>query len=208
MTTMKLRTLLIKRLAMLCLLVSTGFGIPAFCAPPDITKTPTVDLRQAPTGGKSPVVVSLGLYVTNLVAIDEARETFEVAGYIIAKMKLSCTMFDVAPDNGRPRTFKYEDLWTPPIEGSNSVFHKTNAYFLEADKDGLISYVERFDSTLSSGLNLRKFPFDGQTLEFDYQPFASVPSAIRLLRKCCPALNKSGSISGNWLLGGVNLAVV
>ena len=64
-------------------------------------------------------------------AIDEARETFEVAGYIIAKWRdprLELTS-DVAPDNPRPRTFKYEDLWTPPIEGSNSVFHKTNAYF-------------------------------------------------------------------------------
>jgi hypothetical protein len=119
--------------------------------------------------------------VTNLVAIDEARETFEVAGYIIAKWRdpRLALPSDVASDNGQSRTFKYEDLWTPPIEGSNSVSHKTNAYFLEADKDGLVTYVERFDSTLSSGLNLRKFPFDTQTLEFDYQPFASLPSAIQ-----------------------------
>jgi hypothetical protein len=122
------------------------FRYPGVLRPPDITKNPNVDLRQAPIGGKTSVLVSLGLYVTNLVAIDEARETFEVAGYIIAKWRdpRLALLSGVASDNGQPRVFKYEDLWTPPIEGSNSVSHKTNAYFLEADKDGLVTYVERF----------------------------------------------------------------
>ena len=43
---------------------------------------PTVDLRQSPTGGKAPVDVSVGLYVTNFVAIDDFRETFEVGGFL------------------------------------------------------------------------------------------------------------------------------
>ncbi len=155
--------------------------MPALCAPRNVTKDRTVDLHQSPTGGKTPVVVSLGLYVTDLVAIDEARETFEVAGYISGKWhdpRLALPA-GIASDNSQPRTFRYEDLWTPPIEGSNVVSHKTGGRFLEVDRDGLVTYVERFDATLSSGFDLRKFPFDSQTLEFHYQPFASDSRSIQ-----------------------------
>jgi hypothetical protein len=46
---------------------------------------PQVDLRRHPTGGKTPVTVAVGLYVTNLVAIDETRENFEVGSYLTGK---------------------------------------------------------------------------------------------------------------------------
>jgi hypothetical protein len=179
----------------LCLLVSTGFGIPAFCATPGLTSTPTVDLRHSPTDGKSPVSVSLGIYVTNLVAIDEARETFEVAGYIMAKWRDPRLAIPpgVASGNGQKRTFKAEELWTPPIEGSNAVSHKTNAYLLEADSNGIVTYLERFDATLSSGLDLKKFPFDTQTLEFDYQPFATAPSEIEFAPQVLPGTGISAA---------------
>jgi hypothetical protein len=185
---MKLPTPLSQGLTVFCLLVSTGFALPAFCATPEIARNPTVDLRQPPNGGKTPVVVSLGLYVTNLVGIDEARETFEVAGYLIAKWQdpRLALPSGVASNSAQQRTFKADDLWTPPIEGSNAVSHKTNAYFMEAGNDGLVTYVERFDATISSALTLRKFPFDSQILEFDYQPFASTPSAIQFAPQALP----------------------
>ncbi len=47
----------------------------------------TVDLHQHPTGNRSPVEVSIGLYVTNIVAIDETRETFEIGGYLVAQWR-------------------------------------------------------------------------------------------------------------------------
>jgi hypothetical protein len=190
---MHLRTPFSGRLAMLCLLVLAGIGTLALGAPAGAVQTPTVDLHQSPTGGKTPVVVSLGLYVTNLVAIDEARETFEVAGYVSAKWqdpRLTLPFGDTSGSN-QPRTFKSEDIWTPPIEGANAVSHKTNAYFLEVDKDGTVSYLERFDATLSSGFNLRKFPFDTQVLEFDYQPFASVPTVIQFAPQALPGTGVS-----------------
>jgi hypothetical protein len=46
-----------------------------------------IDPRQRPTGVKTPVEVSVGLYVTNLVAIDETRENFEVGGYLTGTWK-------------------------------------------------------------------------------------------------------------------------
>jgi hypothetical protein len=40
------------------------------------------DLREHPTGGKTPIEVSVGMYITDSVAIDETRESFEVGGYL------------------------------------------------------------------------------------------------------------------------------
>jgi hypothetical protein len=69
-------------LAVLWLLMSVV--APACAAPGKMATKPEVDLRQHPTGGKTPVDVAVGLYVTNFVGIDETRETFEVGGYLTA----------------------------------------------------------------------------------------------------------------------------
>jgi hypothetical protein len=104
---------------------------PAFAATGKAAPMP-VDLRQHPTGGKTPVEVSVGLYVTNFVAIDETRETFEIGGYLAGKWmdpRLALPA-DQADAQVAPRTFRLDQLWTPPIESANSISHKTNQYFL------------------------------------------------------------------------------
>ena len=69
--------------AVLCVLAMLA-ALPA-CAAPGKTPAAVVDLRQHPTGGRTPVEVAVGLYITNLVAIDETRESFEVGGYLTAR---------------------------------------------------------------------------------------------------------------------------
>jgi Neurotransmitter-gated ion-channel ligand binding domain len=161
-----------------------------------------VDLRQHPTGGKTPVEVSIGLYVTNLVAIDETRENFEVGGYLTGKWQDPRLILTASPTSGdqtsadrssdrgnqgkTTRSFRVEDLWTPPIEAANSVSHKTNSYSLEADANGTVTYVERFDAVLSNNYELRKFPFDTQVLQFEFQPFLSAVSDIRFAAQALP----------------------
>ena len=41
-----------------------------------------MDLRSHPYGGKQPVGVALGLYITNLAFVEETREQFQVEGYL------------------------------------------------------------------------------------------------------------------------------
>jgi hypothetical protein len=69
----------VARVAVLAGIVSCGLGVAHATA----TTKPGIDLHKHPADGKSPVEVSVGLYITNLVAIDENRETFEVSGYLI-----------------------------------------------------------------------------------------------------------------------------
>lgn len=183
---MYLRTPFYGRLAMLCLTLPVAIAAPALCAPSGADLKPTVDLHQSPTLGKTPVLVSIGLYVTNLVAIDEARETFEVGGYLKATWQDPRLALPAGRDDKMLRTFTTQDIWTPQIESTHTISHKTISYLLEADGKGLVTYLETFDGVLSSGFSLRKFPFDTQALRFEYQPFVSSPSAVQFARRSLP----------------------
>jgi len=181
--------------AMFCLV----FLVPAAVAasPASAAAKVDMDLHQHPTAGKTPVEVSVGLYVTNLVAIDETRETFEVGGYLIGvwqDSRLALPADARSEQTGSstasvatPRTFRVEDIWTPPIEAANSISHKTNSYLLEADRTGKVTYVERFDAVLSNDYALRKFPFDTQILRFEFQPFLSAASGIQFAAQALPS---------------------
>src|SRR5271155_3203448 len=72
-------------LAMMCVVGLELVGLPGLFAAEGTKEKHEVDLRGHPTGCKAPVDVSVGLYVTNFVAIDETRETFEVGGYLIGR---------------------------------------------------------------------------------------------------------------------------
>jgi hypothetical protein len=159
---------------------------PAFAGPRKTATMPTVDLRQHPTDGKTPIEIAVGLYVTNFVGIDETRESFEVSGYLTAKWMDPRLAVPADSDVPATRTFRLEDLWTPSIESANTISHKTSQSLLTADRQGMVTYVERFESNLSSDFDLRKFPFDTQDLRFQFHPFISAASEIRFAAQPLP----------------------
>jgi Neurotransmitter-gated ion-channel ligand binding domain len=162
----------------ICLLVLASALAPASRAMRATDTKPAVDLRQSPGNGSAPVEVSVGLYITNFVAIDETRETFEVGGFLTGQWHDPRLVLREDQPQGI-RAFRLEDLWAPAIEGANVISHKTNQYSLEADKNGTVTYRERFDTVYSNDFQLRKFPFDTQVLQFEYLPFLSSVSQIR-----------------------------
>jgi Neurotransmitter-gated ion-channel ligand binding domain len=151
----------------------------------------SVNLHESPNG-KAPVDVSVGLYITNVVAIDETRENFEVGGFLTAEWQdpRLALAADQASDKGNEqdllRTLPMEDVWSPSIQGANTISHTTLQYSLEADKRGDVTYRERFEAILSSDFSLRKFPFDTQVLRFEYQPFLSTTSRIHFNPQALP----------------------
>lgn len=165
--------------------VALGLSGAMRSASADRPPKPPTDLRQHPTGGKTPITVAVGIYLTNLVAIDESRETFEVTGYLFGKWR--DPRFADANTESASRKFKLDELWSPAIDGENSVSHKTNSYDLEVDPNGWVTYTENFDGTLSTAYNLRAFPFDTQVLRFEYQPFLAEGSEFEFAQDPLPA---------------------
>jgi hypothetical protein len=155
-------------------------------------KKSVADLRLSPTNGEAPVDVAVGLYITNFVAIDETRETFEVGGFVTAQWRdprLALTPGQAESSSNeleKPRTLDPEGVWGPAIEGANTISHTTNQVSLEADRNGIVTYRERFEAVYSNAFQLRRFPFDTQVLRFEFQPFLSTTAQIRFAPQALP----------------------
>lgn len=178
-----------KRLLLIVILMA-GCGMPRWMGAETAPVSSTVDLRRHPTGGAIPIPVALGLYVTDLVGIDETRESFELGGYLIARWHdprlATGDGNDRQNGNNRMRKFRKEDIWTPPIEAANSISHNVNSYSIEADESGDVTLIERFNSVLSNTFRLKKFPFDTQVLQVEYEPFFSAKREIQFASGTLP----------------------
>ncbi len=183
----------------------------AYPAVSDGADKPKIDLREHPTGGKTPVEVSAGLYLTNLVSIDESRELFEVTGYLFGKWRDPRLQLPPGSGNeGVTRKFTTEQIWIPEVQGENSIFHKNNSYTLEADANGVVSYTEHFDGIFSTAFSLRKFPFDRQVLRMEYLPFFYANKEFRFACEPLPVMGLSDgryTELGAWQIKGLRYSM-
>jgi hypothetical protein len=109
-------------------------------------------------------VVNIGLVIRNLTAIDEVKENWQFTGLLIAKWKDRSLKFRPSGPNDRYRDLP-AGLWKPNLEFANEVT-PTNFRFVDfyARPDGTVVYAQAFNATLSTDLDLRRFPFDSQFL--------------------------------------------
>jgi len=146
---------------------------------PSKQKVEKVDLLQPPSLGGQPVEVAVALYVTDFVAIDETKETFEVSGYLTARWKDPRLALPVDAADQKKRGYRLGEIWAPSIESANTISHKSMQYWLTADKDGVVTYVERFDSIVSNNFDFRRFPFDTQLLRLEFHTFFTSEEDVR-----------------------------
>jgi len=74
-------------IAMLSCLAAPTLGAATKKEPSEKQTVENVELLLPPSLSGQSVEVAVALYVTNFVAIDETKETFEVSGYLTAKWK-------------------------------------------------------------------------------------------------------------------------
>ncbi len=126
--------------------------------------------------------VRVALHIDNLVGIDELRETWQVAGELVERWKVP----QLAYPSSRPLRDNHRDLrpgqiWEPVLGFGNEAAPPTLA---ETDfyvrPDGTVVSVKRFNVTLSTQLDLRRFPFDHQDLPIVIQPRGHDADRIRL----------------------------
>jgi len=58
---------------------------------------------------------------------------------------------------------------------------------MAADRNGVVTEIKRFDAVLSNSYNLRKFPFDSQTLHLEIQPFLSAATEMQFALEALPS---------------------
>lgn len=179
-----------------------AFGLLVIVAPMAIatprkdTNTPQdIILRTAPMDAESipaqepdtglPVEVRLSLNINKIYDIRPVDESFNVDAYLAANwMDARAGLLVPATDN----YITLEDdgvdewhskVWKPSLEiinilGPKDISNKRLIIY----KDGRVFYNERFNATLQSQMNFRKFPFDTQDLQIVIEPFSYAASKI------------------------------
>ncbi|MBV9385828.1 MAG: hypothetical protein JOZ78_05300 [Chroococcidiopsidaceae cyanobacterium CP_BM_ER_R8_30] len=112
-----------------------------------------------------PIKVTTGVYISNLIDIDETNENFEIMGYLYSSWKDLRLSFDPKEKGLQQiKSYKAGDVWTPSLRFVNSQKFNVVDDYLTINNDGTVLHVETFEAKLSSPFLLKFFPFDSQAL--------------------------------------------
>ena len=140
---------------------------------------PTAPVPPRPAPGE-PVQVKLSLTLNKLSQIDSVAETYHVDAYLNASW-LDQRASKLLWRPGGERAVYLDDaaaellgrvIWWPDLETINTVGGRDrNNLRLEVLEDGTVLYTERFQATMSSNMDFRKFPFDEQSFDILFESY-------------------------------------
>ena len=137
-------------------------------------------LLSPPMVDNQPVKVTVGLFLSNLIDVDEVKETFHISGYLFMTWKDPRLAF--SPRGGdTDRSYNPDSIWVPRVFLVNAVVQreKTNVN-ISGNPDGTIHYLELFKAELTTSFYLEPFPFDTESLEIFVEPFLDERNTMTL----------------------------
>jgi hypothetical protein len=124
--------------------------------------------------GERPITVSAGFFLVNLSGVAERSESFQADVYL----NFSWRDPRLAFEGGEARLFledaavnRLTEIWWPQIEFVNTADPSITNRALEISPDGTVRYLLGMTSEFRADLDLRRFPFDRQTLDVRIQSF-------------------------------------
>jgi len=155
--------------------------LPVNAAPPAQFAPEFSSVIVPPPQATGPIPVAAGIYILNLVSLNEVGQTFSCTGYLTESWKDPRLAFTSAPGGGNFRYYRKRAIWFPLLQFDNSASpRRLSSYTLVGEPDGTVNYTEKFAVTLSSNMQLRAFPFDSQDLEIVVHPFTNMTTGILL----------------------------
>ncbi len=149
--------------AILCLLS------PAIASAADVAHNDSLLISPQVEG--KPVQVRVGLFLTNLIAVDEVKELFQISGYLFMTWKDPRLVF-YPRQAAEQREYTPDEIWIPSLMMINATAARDKVTAnIKGDPDGTIHYIELFQVELTTSFFLEPFPFDSQSLEVFLQPF-------------------------------------
>jgi Neurotransmitter-gated ion-channel ligand binding domain/Neurotransmitter-gated ion-channel transmembrane region len=118
----------------------------------------------------NPALVRVGLQIHNLAGVDEVKERWEVAGTIITSWRDPSLTYRPHNPGDRDRDVA-KSTWRPVLVFRNEVeqsrFSNPDIY---VEPNGTVTYTQDFNAVLSTELDLRRFPFDSESLPIVVEP--------------------------------------
>lgn len=113
--------------------------------------------RPPPTD--RPTQVSLGLFLLDVLAIDDSKQTVTI------DFGISATWLDSRLANKAGQVIPVEDAWAPNLQlMANKDIRRSRPEVLHVFEGGRVEYLQRFIGEMWHTSDLRNFPFDDQEI--------------------------------------------
>jgi Neurotransmitter-gated ion-channel ligand binding domain len=167
-------------------------------------KTEPENLKSYPIEAK-PIKVSIGLHMSNLANIDQTTESFDIGGYLMYTWRDFRLAYQPLSNGSAGKDSSLDQIWHPALEMVNTKASISSDTIVEILPDGTVLAQERFIKTLSSALELQKFPFDRQSFDVVIESLKYGKSMVELVvdsTKISIGKDKFVSLS-EWNLGTI-----
>lgn len=139
-----------------------------------------VHVRPDPIG--TPTRAEIGIYVLDVMAIDDATQTFDVDLALTIRWRDPRLAFSVDETGLEELVLPLDKVWYADLGALN---RRASERFLpvvvRVRPDGQVTYSQRVQGTLASRLDLREFPFDSQVLPIQIVAYRYGPEEIEFV---------------------------
>jgi len=151
-----------------------------------------------PNPPASPTIVTVGIFVADIIRVSEVDQTFEAELIYYASWEDPRLAFDPAENSGDDvkiwqGEFQFREMyhgWWPQFVMLNRIGSgDADGIKIEVYSDGRVRYLEERNVVVQSTMELRKFPFDEQTLVALIVPFGY--STDQVVLKVDPAVGEA-----------------
>lgn len=137
-----------------------------------------------PPSGDQPTEVMAGIYLLNLNAVNEKDETFDADVYlrfIWKDPRLAHAGPEALVYAEEAASEKLDEIWWPQIEFINTAKPEVTNQTLAISPEGDVALAMGLTSTFRADFDLRRFPFDRQSLGIQIQSFVSDAKQLRFV---------------------------
>lgn len=187
------------------LLISANICGTVTQAEEDHCDIPKKYVEVKPTPGSEPVEVGVGIYLIDLLNIDDTDETFTVDGILTLNWKdprLSEKSLGYSLENCN---IHIQSIWYPDMQAINVVDTQgIQNGLVEISSTGVVFYRQRYKGVFYNQFDLKNFPFDTQTLSINLAPLEDNDQIKLIYNKQTTELGKRFKRQ-DWRLGDLEV---
>ncbi len=173
----------------------------------------TSAFAMTPPSGDVPTDVNIGLYIFDVTNIDERNQTLTVEATLYLAWqdkrvleKLNITGEQYFQDAQAQAVL--EQIWWPYVRILHLQGTRTKgSLLLKVTEAGELEYHERMQIQVETKIDMRRFPFDKQTLNIIFQPFYDHYPSINFKSALPEEGVRSGAHSAQWLFEGYTSSI-
>lgn len=180
-------------------------------------RTPTSgNFLLGPPTDNGPVEVRASFEIDEISAINDETETFEFTGVLTLRWRDKRQAFDPAAAGVNEKIYQgdyqFNEIapsWFPQVVLVNSAgSYESRGVVLRVRPDGSQTLIEKINAVAKTELNLRRFPFDRQTLKAVFEVLGFDDSEVVLRVESGMISSVSSVISiPQWTISGMSVSV-